>query len=113
MARRSKELEEQLGIRKKEGAALPSSHRHASSNRLGRRDGRSDRSTGGDHYMDQVVDSEVFLTAVFQIGDGAFLPAKVAAADVPFVNVLLSPETPWQDRPRDVEYSEIVNRMRG
>jgi hypothetical protein len=63
--------------------------------------------------MDQVVDSEVFLTAAFQTGDGPFVPVKVAAADAPFVNVLLSSESPWQGRPRDVEHSETVNRMRG
>jgi hypothetical protein len=45
--------------------------------------------------MDQVVDSEAFLTAALHTGDGSFLLAKVAAADAPFVNVLLSPGTPW------------------
>jgi hypothetical protein len=63
--------------------------------------------------MDQLVDSKAFLTAALQTGDGPFLPAKVGAADAPFVNVLLSPETPWQGRARDIEYSEIVGRMRG
>jgi hypothetical protein len=113
MAKRIKELEEQLGIRKREGAALPSSHRHASATRSDHGDGGSNRPTRTDQYMDQVVDSEAFLTAAFQTGDGSFLPVKVAAADAPFVNVLLSPETPWQSRPRIVEHSEIVNRMRG
>jgi hypothetical protein len=51
--------------------------------------------------MDQVVDCKAFLIAAFQTGDGPFLPAKVAAADAPFVNVLPS------------EYSETVGRMRG
>jgi hypothetical protein len=91
MVRRIKELEEQLGIRKKEGAVLPSSHRHASSTRSDRGDGRSNRPTRTDQYMDQVVDSEAFLIVAFRTGDGSFLPVKVAAADAPFVNVLLSP----------------------
>jgi hypothetical protein len=95
MAKRIKKLEEQLGISKKEGAALPSSHRHASSTRSDRGDGESNRPMRTDQYMDQVVDSEAFLTAAFRAGDGPFLPVKVAAADAPFVNVLLSPETPW------------------
>jgi hypothetical protein len=34
-------------------------------------------------------------------------------ADAPFVNVLLSPGTPWQGRLRDVDHGEIVSRMRG
>jgi hypothetical protein len=63
--------------------------------------------------MDQVVDSEAFLIAAFRTGDGPFLPVKVAAADAPFVNVLLSMGTPWQGRPRNVEHSEIFSRMRG
>jgi hypothetical protein len=63
--------------------------------------------------MNQVVDSEAFLTAAFRTGDGPFLPVKVAAADAPFVYVLLSPGTPWQGIPTDIEHSEIVNRMRG
>jgi hypothetical protein len=88
--KRIKELEEQLGISKKEEAALSSSHRHASLTRSDRGDGGSNRPTRTDHYMDQVVDSEAFLIAAFQTGDGPFLPVKVAAADAPFVNVLLS-----------------------
>jgi hypothetical protein len=64
--------------------------------------------------MDLVVNSETFLIAAsFQTGNGPCLPDKVAAADAPFVNGLLSPETPWQGRPRDVEHSEIVSRMGG
>jgi hypothetical protein len=63
--------------------------------------------------MDQVVDSEAFLTAAFQTGDGPFPPVKAAAADAPFVNVLLFPPMPWQGRPRDVEHSEFISRMRG
>jgi hypothetical protein len=63
--------------------------------------------------MDQVVDSEAFLVAAFRTGEVPFLPVKVAAADAPFVNALLSPETLWQGRPRDVEHSEIVSRMKG
>jgi hypothetical protein len=39
MAKRNRELEEQLGLRKKEGAALPSGHRHASSTPSNRGDG--------------------------------------------------------------------------
>jgi hypothetical protein len=58
MARRIKELEEQLGT------ALPSGHRHTSSTCSDRRHRGSERSTGGDQYMEQVVDSEDFLTAV-------------------------------------------------
>jgi hypothetical protein len=49
--------------------------------------------------MEQVVDSKAFLIAAFQTG-GVY-------------HVLLSPETPWQGKPRDVEHSEIVGRMRG
>jgi hypothetical protein len=113
MAKRIKELEEQLGIRKKEGAALPSSHRHASLTLSDRGDGGSNRPTRTDQYMDQVVDSEAFLIAAFRTGDGPFLPVKVAAVDAPFVNVLLSSETPWQGRPRDVEHSETASRIRG
>jgi hypothetical protein len=45
MAKRIKELEEQLGIREKEEAALPSSHRHASSTRSNRGDSGSSRPT--------------------------------------------------------------------
>jgi hypothetical protein len=113
MARMIRELEEQLGIRKKEGAAPPSSHRHASSTRSDRGDGGGNKPTRTDQNMDQVVDSEAFLTAAFQTGDGPFHPVKVAAADTPFVNVLLSPGPPWQGRPRDIEHSEIVSRMKG
>jgi hypothetical protein len=47
-ARRIRELKEQLGIRKKEGAALPSSHRHASSTRSNPGDGGSNRPTRTD-----------------------------------------------------------------
>jgi hypothetical protein len=111
MTIRIRELEEQLVIRKKEGAALPSSHRHPSSTRSDRGDGGSNRPTRADQYMDQIIDSEAFLTTAFRTGDGPFLPVRVAAADAPFVNVLLSSETPWQGRPRDVEHSETVNRM--
>jgi hypothetical protein len=96
MDRRIRELEEQLGIREKEGATLPSSHRHASTTRSNRGDGGSSRPTETDQYMDQVVDNEAFLTAAFQTGDGPFLPVKIASADAPFVNVLLSPGTPRQ-----------------
>jgi hypothetical protein len=63
--------------------------------------------------MDQVVDSEAFLTTAFQTGNGPFIPVRVAMADVPFVNVLQSAGTPWQGRPRDVQHSEVVSRMRG
>jgi hypothetical protein len=113
MARRIRELEEQLGIRKKEGAALPSSHRHASSTRSDREEGGGKKPTRTAQCMDQVVDGEAFLTAAFQTGDGPFLSVKVTTTDAPFVNVLLSPGTPWQGRPRDIERSEIVSRMRG
>jgi hypothetical protein len=113
MAKRIKELEEQLGIRKKEAAVLLSSHRHASSTHSDRGDGGSNRPRRTDQYMDQVVDSEAFLTAAFQTGDGPLLPVKVAAVDAQIVNVLLSPGTPWQGRLRDVKHSEIASRMRG
>jgi hypothetical protein len=63
--------------------------------------------------MELVVDSEEFLAEAFQTGDGPFLPVKVAAVDPSFVKVLLSPETAWQGRAREVEYSQIVIRMRG
>jgi hypothetical protein len=92
--------------------ALPSSHQHASSARSDRRDGGSERSAGGDLYMEQVVDSMAFLAAAFQTWNEPFLSVKVAAVDAPFLNVLLSPETPWQGKPRDADYNEIVNRMR-
>jgi hypothetical protein len=48
LAKRIKELEEQLGIRKKNGAALPPSHRHASSIRSDRGNGGSNRPTKTD-----------------------------------------------------------------
>jgi hypothetical protein len=63
--------------------------------------------------MDQVVDCETFLATAFQKGDEPFLPAKTTAADAPFVNVLLSPKMSRRGRPRDIEHSEIVSRMRG
>jgi hypothetical protein len=62
--------------------------------------------------MVQDLDSGTFLAAAFQTGDGSFLPVKVAAVDAPFANVLLSPQTTWQGRPRNVEYGDIVSRMR-
>jgi hypothetical protein len=52
MAERIKDLEEQLGIRKKEGAALPSGHRQASSTRSNRGDGRDNKPTKTNQYMD-------------------------------------------------------------
>jgi hypothetical protein len=48
---------------------------------------------GQDLYVEQVVDSEVFINAAFQTEDQPFLPEKVLTAGVPFVNVLLSPDT--------------------
>jgi hypothetical protein len=109
MAKRIKKLEERLEIRSKEGTAPSSSHQHASSTRSNRGDGRSNRPTGADQYMDQVVDCETFLAAAFQTGDGPFNPAKVAAADEPFVNVLLSLETLWRGR----ETSNIARSLVG
>jgi hypothetical protein len=113
MFKRIKELEERLRIRSEEGIEPSSRHQHASSTRSNRGDGRSNRPTGADKYMDQIVGCEAFLLAAFQTADGPFLPVKIAAADAPFVNVLLSPKTPWRNRPKDIEYSEIVNLMRG
>jgi hypothetical protein len=75
MAKRIKELEEKLRNGSAEATAPSSSHRHASSTRSGRGDGRSNRPTGTDQYIDQVVDSEAFLTAAFRQGIGrSFLP---------------------------------------
>jgi hypothetical protein len=65
MAKRTKELVEQLGIRKKEGAALPSGHRHPSLTRSDRGDGGGNSPARTAQDMDQVVDSETFLTAAF------------------------------------------------
>jgi hypothetical protein len=90
MVKRTKDLEEQQGIRKKEGAALPSSHRHASATRSDREDGGSSRPTRTDQYINQIVVSEAFLTASFRTGDGSFLPVSVAVADAPCENILLS-----------------------
>jgi hypothetical protein len=58
------------------------------------------------------MDNKAFLTTAFQTADWPFLPAKVAAADAPLVNVLPSPETPWHGKPRDIEYSEIINQIK-
>jgi hypothetical protein len=91
-------LKDRLGITSKEGTEPSSSHQHTSSTCSNRGDERSNRLTGADQYMDQVVDCETFLATAFQIRDEPFYPAKVAAVDAPFINVLLSPKNEGGDR---------------
>jgi hypothetical protein len=78
-----------------------------------RRHGRSEAHGRNDTFLDEKVEVRPFLMQTFGSNVDPFLDILVPRQDAPFVHVALTATTPWQEKPRTLDYAAFLPTLPG